>query len=115
MTNTEGPESTNEIPADAQPAYVTTVPAMDGQWAHPTQAYRFLTFVADHQAAHDFNISGYSVTRQEGVADLVRNGLVEERLYTGGLNDGRRTLRLTELGVARLNAAREAAALIVIG
>ncbi len=47
--------------------------------------------------------------------DLVNHGLVSERVWTGGANDGRVTYRLTELGEARLQAARDAAALVVVG
>ncbi|MFA7264712.1 MAG: hypothetical protein WC054_00070 [Candidatus Nanopelagicales bacterium] len=106
MTNTEN------VPAN----YVVTSQTEDGHWDHPAMAFRYLSWLerVSKGAETPADLSGFSVERQEGMADLVRNGLVEERKYTGEL-DGLTTLKITELGMHRLNQAWEAAALLVVG
>lgn len=103
-----------EAPADL--GYVETVPAMDGHYDQPEGAYRYLNWLNTHQskAARGVDLDGFSIERQQGINDLIRNGLVCERLGTG-INDGLRTLVITELGYERLEAAWAVAALTVIG
>lgn len=98
--------------------YVTATSApMDGHWDRPEMAFRVLSWV--ERGAKDTEapayLSGFSIERQEAFADLVRNGLLIERAYVGGENDGLRTVQITALGWERLRAAWEAAALIVVG
>lgn len=110
---------TAEQPADltAEPTVVDTPANPDGIYADPSQAFRFLNWVASDpvRQAFSLNLAKFSAPRQQGVADLVRNGLVSERRWVGGECDGRTTYRLTALGEERLAAAREAAALVVVG
>jgi hypothetical protein len=106
---------TDELEIVDPGTWAETEADLDAEWAQPAQAFRYLTWV-HAQASHAWTVdlSRYSEERQAGVRDLVNHALVSERVWTGGANDGRVTLRLTPEGWARLHAARDAAALTVV-
>lgn len=104
-----------EVPATA--AFLDTPVDPEAGWTQPSWAYRALNWLAGSkvQSAYSVNIAAFSPERQAAVRDLVNAGLVSERRWVGGAQDGRTTYRLTSLGAERLAAAREAAALVVLG
>ena len=77
--------------------------------------YRYLNWVNDVQTKYSINLDNFSAERQAGVAVLVDHGLVSERRYVGGFQDGRRTFRLTPEGKTVLALAWSAANEVVTG
>lgn len=123
--NTSSPEPTDHsyvsetgakvtfIPFNVDPVDVTdTVEFVDTpatfqlSLADVVTPYRYLAWV-EAKAARAFHadLTGFSPERVAGIAALVDNGLVSERRWTGGLQDGRVTYRLTPTGDLALHAA----------
>jgi hypothetical protein len=68
--------------------------------------YRFLNWVASVASqAFSADLSGFSAERVAAIAALVDHGLVSERRWVGGEQDGRVTYRVTPLGDAALHQA----------
>jgi hypothetical protein len=114
MTNIENtPEATDNFDhvefVDAVPSFTTDLTVI----ATP---YRYLNWVASVAAkAYSADLSGFSVERRTAILVFVDHGLVTERRWVSGEQDGRVTYRLTEAGQARLEAAWAAADLVVLG
>jgi hypothetical protein len=74
--------------------------------AEVTTPYRYLNWVASVASqAFSADLTGFSAERQATIAALVDNGLVSERRWVTGEQDGRVTYRVTPLGEVALNQA----------
>lgn len=115
MTNTENtpsPESTN-VP---EVTFVDTVPSFTDDLTTVLTPYRYLAWLSSKASkAYHVDLTDYSPERQAAVAAFVDHGLVTERRRVVGEQDGRVTYRLTDAGRERLEAARAAADLVVVG
>jgi hypothetical protein len=76
--------------------------------------YRYLNWINKVQTAYSISMDGFSTARREGVAVLVDHGLVSERRYVGGEQDGRHTFRVTPAGKIVLEIAWAAANEVVV-
>lgn len=103
MTNSENTSSPE--PTDAV-EFVDTPATHKLSLADVVTPYRYLAWVeAKASRAFHADLTGFSPERVAGIAALVDNGLVSERRWIGGVQDGRVTYRVTPVGDLALHAA----------
>jgi hypothetical protein len=68
--------------------------------------YRYLNWISTVQGKfYNMPLDEFSAERQAAIAALIDNGLVSERRWTGGEEDGRVIYSVTPLGDAALHQA----------
>lgn len=95
--------------------FADTAPTFAADLAEVSTPYRYLNWVAAIQhKAYSVGLEEFSPERQAAIAALVDHGLISERRWTGGEEDGRVTYRVTEVGQAALEEAWSVADAVIV-